>query len=253
MPFDDECAPIVSAIRIKHGIEPPRNREELRFNLRHYPPHSLENQVLEALVEVADRLFFPNLNQLPDMPTQESEENIPDLPPEIETIIENQLSNFMLEAFGRSLARYIVVGPMELPQPLYANFTGGVFTIPIAGLQFVFALANQFSKPKILAHQFIKECDRAFKHPVAPLRDRIPDELALQAWAWATYESLNIENESDRYATIAEIYCEAFPNKKQGVGGCAFCHGNAACFRGWQSRFLRHGRDKRAIHLCRLA
>jgi len=190
LPFLPPIRPIVAHIRQRHEIDPPSDRETLAYNLKHHPPDPLLPQVLDALrtVEWPADISFMNYVSRPELAAawlqhHFSEDLPPDLLDRLLATIQPLCGFFLLKIVANPLARYIVVGPMELPQPLPADFVQTAFAIAPFGEPLVIAIANHAADPRQIAGEFTRTFHRTFPRPRTR---RVPDQIARDAWVWLT-------------------------------------------------------------------
>jgi len=253
LPFLPQLRPIVAAVRQAHEIDPPFDGESLDYNLKHFPPETLEPEVLEALLQVEwpedvgflNYLCRPQLIKaaLDDLPEPDLESEDPPFDPQTAADLVKRFDSIImpailhatglgaafLQVFARTLARYIVVGPMELPQPIPNPLMQRVIIAPVRGETLVIAIVNRAGDPKKTAKEFVKAHHRLFKRTA---RTRVGPEFERDAWVWATYEGLKAEEAENLrraeimgephtdigvYARIADLYFELYPNKAHGA------------------------------------
>ncbi|HUT59039.1 MAG TPA: hypothetical protein VNA25_14415 [Phycisphaerae bacterium] len=236
LPLLDDLAPIVASIRDAQGIEPPATLKQRDDNLQNHPPRTIEPHVLQALHRVTwtGPFTFLNIVANPAFTTKALSSFLP--PPAAQAVaafIDSlTLHDLIYPTLARSLARYIVVGPMELPQPLPREALGSVFAIPFLGDYMIGAIANRLSNPRTLATRLIQASTAVFRRLGHPARRRVPSRLARDAWVHCTYEELKAnrdatlaaaqimdeqQRETNRYVAIAELHCELFPEEAQGL------------------------------------
>ena len=249
-PFSDEFSPIVANIRKQRGIVPPLDQEAFKHNLKAHPLSEVEADVMRALTEIklkpgdplASYLALPKRIRLASKLIPPFVKPLAWLP-EVMRLVADYLEKDSLESvfsmLAKPLARYIAFGPMELPEPLAIDFLGSTIAIPVAGDCLVVALAHRGSKPRDLADRFVAQWYDTFEEGQRPVRDRVPESLARDAWVWATYEGLDTHYAFDlteeqraasrrlsqalhqsvrdisRYCIVAELYREAFPEDQQ--------------------------------------
>jgi hypothetical protein len=237
LPFLDPIRPIVADIRQRHGIGPPICRADLAANLRQHPPEALLSEVLDALrtVEWPAPVSFVNYICRPELAIAWLQDKLAkdtpfDVPDDLLAAL-RPLADIFLSMIAEPLVRYIVVGPMEVPQPIPSDFVQTAFAIDLFGERLVIAIAGASADPRMIAREFVQTYNQAFGLPAPPRRPRVAEQYARDAWVWAAYEDLKAEKperlrraetshepltDVSIYALIADLHSEVFPREAPG-------------------------------------
>lgn len=205
----------VARMRARHGIIPPETRRELKENLRSFRPE----EFLPITRTRVERVLLSDRSLLPQVPTA----NLPTLeklPPHLRDQAQ-ALGMLLLEASGleplveqlaRAVARYIVVGLLEVPR-LSVDAGGGVFTDFSSGEPIVIAMATAATDLADIVRLFRKQWREQF---LTRQRDRAPDTLTQGLWLRHCRRVLEREGdpEGTSYRRLAELSFEIWPQTR---------------------------------------
>ena len=244
IPLLPDAHKIIQEVRAARGLCDPRDQDELAHNLRTVTPQALEPEAREALRR---HRWSKQLRAFGTFGHPEGLRKwawLPAIGPFLDITVRGLEQYGWSEKFftplARHLAHHIVLGHMDLPQPLPDEYLSTAFAFPVAGDKMVVAFAHAMSDPRQVAEELVRVWHETFP---AHEPDQLPTSsptLARNAWAWSTYETLSEEDVPDlddrqmstveslaetmneskqatsRYVTLAEMYCEAFPDDAQG-------------------------------------
>ncbi len=205
----------VERVRAREGITPPETRGDLKHNLRTFRP----DDYLPAARRRVERVLLSDRDLLPQPPAS----NLPslqELPPGL-LAQAVALGNFVADASGleplldrlsRVVARYIVVGLLEVPQ-VSVDTGGAVFTDFSSGEPIVIAMATAATDLADIVRLFRKQWREQF---LTRQRDRAPDTLTQGLWLRHCRRVLEREADPEgwSYRRLAELSFHIWPKTR---------------------------------------
>jgi hypothetical protein len=235
---------IVATIRDRHGLRDPHDQDDLAENLLIKTPQALEPEVLGELKKHRWSKDLKGIGWLAHPERLRPWTRLPILGDLLKIVVQGLEEYHWTDKFFSPLApfmaRHIVIGSMELPQPLPEEYLSTAFAFPVAGDKAVIAFAHAGSDPRQVAEELVRVWHETFPpHDPDQMISSAPT-LARSAWIWSTYETLREDRDyrptarqqtiaasqaeqlgesnqaTSLYVTLADMYCEAFPVDSQG-------------------------------------
>lgn len=218
---EDPVQEFVDRVRRREGIAAPENAEDLAYNLEHHAPEELEPEAFEFLLTHIEEPTSADMGKIDptqtDLAEYMKENPVLYTPP-------GMLESFMQKAIpvgdirsdaARVIARHIVVGYMEVPEPIFSVHPGWVVPTEHDGVPQVLMIAAPGCDLDELIRTFKETCREMFG---TGQRERGPDKAVKTAWqrAMAKYLRRQGEDEGRVDHKVAELSFEVWPETKPG-------------------------------------
>ncbi len=180
----DDTQDFIDSIRARERIEPPANKRDLRYNLKHYRCKDYQPEALdfarECVVPPDPTPADLGMVELAAVPELLKTQPVMLTPPGFLESLANPIvfpADFP-QRVAKVLARHIVTGYMEIPKPIPIRF-GFVHGQEQDGSPVVIAVVFPGTDLNQLVRELRLECRRAFGH--GP-RYRGPDDIIETGW-----------------------------------------------------------------------
>jgi hypothetical protein len=176
----------VRATRERDGISPPEDEDAKRWNLEHHPPETYETEAFRVVRRVWQQMLqlgnaaFLHANPMTeaDLALLRAYGNLPPdstLPPMLLALTSDE---DRIRDLARSVARYVVIGLLEIPEPFMPLAMDAVRVVGDGEDAVVFALATPATNLEALIRELRRACREQFGDGT---RRRLP-ELAEKCW-----------------------------------------------------------------------
>jgi len=217
---DEKVREFIAQVREREGIYSPVDREELEQNLKDYPPDGFIEEATPVAEEAFERGVFEDALEGIDPDVLAAQ-----MPADALAYME-QLGEMFEEFFqvdsviptsARIIARHIVAGPLEVPEPLSMSGSA-VGKLSLGdGESMLIALITPFADIEVVAEE-IKDAFR--KHYGRGERSRWPGKFEETLWLrHCAFEFALDPDEAATYRLLAETALEVWPELRPQARG----------------------------------
>lgn len=217
---DEPVREFIERVREREGIYPPVDREELEENLRAFPPESFIAESLPVAEKAVEAAMFDGDVDGVDLGGLGGQ--LPSQAMELVAQSMGFLQEFLridstVSTAARLIARHIVAGPLELPEPLPLSMSA-VGKLPLGGeASLLYALIPPYADIEAVTEQIKTEFRR---HYAKGERSRWPGKFAETLWLrhYAAETGLDLSEETT-YRHLAELALEVWPELRPDAKG----------------------------------